>query len=554
MRGMVGTEAPVREAVGTKTGTFLFEPLNRVGGGMSMNVRIDPASGRYADAKLSSNRYRGYEEILRGRDVRDAIYVSSRVCGYHGGQHSIASVQAVEMALDVCPPPMAVALRNLGLCAEMVHAEAAHLVLLAAPDFSRMLVGAHYPDLLSMAQKAPAEHVELHGYPTIGDIMGSFDPITGRWYRDAFSVARIPYEMYSVIHGKYPHPQTIVPGGVASGMSHTAVSKIHDYAVRLLSLVDPAKRIATMVFDLLDWLASVPGLSDIGVGPANFIDSGMWDEPEPYDHTWEGLSQRSKLRWAAPGVILDGQLVTGDLAEVAAGVEEDVSQSYYDDVPRPLRGAPYPVIQRRPQPQAINWNGKHSWCATARWKGHTVETGPGARLWTTALRGNMPRPNAFVAAENGTVYLLLPEGGQGGLKEMMLEWRPPAVWNAIERTRARMYGIVFAALVSAVQTLTVFDLQKESRHQTAVHYKLRRRGERYGAGFAGDGFLGHWLALNGELIQDYRIIGPSTFNVGPGGPAEQAVNATPVLEENPSGQEALIAVRSFDPCLNCATQ
>lgn len=551
---MVGTEAPARtqQAAGVKTGELLFEPVNRVGGGLSMDVRID-SSGKYADARLAADRYRGYEEILRGRDVRDAVFVSSRVCGYHGGQHALAAVQAVEMALDLPPTPMAVGLRNLGLTAEMVHAEAAHLVLLAGPDFSRQLVGAHYPDLLSMAQRAPAEHVELHGYPTIGDIMGSLDPITGRWYKDAFGVARIPYEMYAIIHGKYPHPETIVPGGVGSYMSHTAVSKIQDYAVRLLSLVDPAKRIATMIIDLLDWLASVPGLSDIGVGPANFIDSGMWDDPEPYDHTWEGLSLRSKMRWAAPGVVINGQLVTGDLAEVAAGVEEDVSHSFYDDMGNAVAGAPYPALRRAPRPQRINWNGKYSWCTTARWRGQTVETGPGARLWTTALRGSMPRPNPFLAAQNGTVYLLLPEGGQGGLKEMMLEWRPPAVWNAIERNRARLYGIVFAALTSAVQTLTVFNLQKDSRHQTANEMKMPKRGQHFGVGFAGDGMLGHWLSLDGEFISDYRIVGPSTFNMGPGGPAEQAINNTPVIEANPSGQEAMVALRSFDPCLNCAT-
>ena len=551
---MVGTEALVRTqtATQTKTGSLHFGPVNRVGGGLSMDVRVD-SSGKYADARLLADRYRGYEDILRGRDVRDAVYVSSRVCGYHGGQHSIAAVQAAEMALDIPPTPMAIGLRNMGLCAEMIHAEAAHLVLLVGPDFSRMLVGEHYPDLLSMAERAPAEHVELHGYPTIADIMGSLDPITGRWYKDAFGVARIPYEMYCVLHGKYPHPETIVPGGVGSYMSHTAVSKIQDYAVRLLSLVDPAKRIATMIIDLLDWLASIPGLDQVGVGPQNFIDSGMWDDPEPYDHTWEGLSLRSKMRWAAPGVVINGQLVTGDLAEVAAGVEEDITHSFFDEG-NPVAGAPYPALRRTPHPQRANLNGKYSFCTSARWRGQTVETGPGARLWTTALRGTMPRPNPFLGAQNGTVYILLPEGGQGGLKEMMLEWRPPAVWNAIERNRARLYGIVFAALTAAVQTLTVFELQKESRHQTANEFKLPKRGEHFGVGFAGDGMLGHWLSLDGEFISDYRIIGPSTFNIGPGGPAEQAINNTPVIENPSTGQEALIALRSFDPCLNCGTQ
>jgi hydrogenase large subunit len=551
---MVGIEAPVRQAVGQLTDELLFEPVNRVGGGMSLDVRIDP-SGRYTNARCAADRYRGYETILRGRDVRDAIYIASRVCGYHGGQHAIAAAQAVEMALDVEVPPMAVALRNLGLCAEMVHAEAAHLILLAGPDFSRLLVGEHFPDLLAMAERAPAEHVELHGYPTIAEIMGSLDPITGRWYRDAFGVARIPYTMYAVMAGKYPHPETIVPGGVSKSMSHTTVTAVHDYVVRLLSLVDPAKRIAMMMVDLLDWLASVPGLDEIGAGPMNFIDSGMWDEPDTYDHTWEGLSGRSRTRWAAPGVVLDGQLVTGDLAEVAAGVEEDISHSFYDpEGGSGIRGAPYPAVTRTARPQPLSWNDKYSWSALARWKGHAVETGPGARLWTTALRGRMPRPNPFLASEGGAVQLLLPEGGQGGLPEMLIEWRPPAKWNAIERTRARLYGIVFAALVSAVQSLTVLDLQKLARHQESNDFHLPRRGQRAGVGFSGDGFNGHWLTLDGAIMSDYRVVGPSTFNIGPGGPAEAAINATPVLEANPTGVEALIALRSFDPCINCATQ
>src|SRR5262249_25726504 len=84
------------------------------------------------------------------------------------------------------------------------------------------------------------------------------------------------------------------------------VSAIHDYVVRLLSLVDPAKRIGTMIIDLLDWLASVPGLDEIGVGPAHFIDSGMGDDVEPDDPTGGGLRPRSRHRWAGPGGGLGG--------------------------------------------------------------------------------------------------------------------------------------------------------------------------------------------------------------------------------------------------------
>ena len=543
----VTTPVATRRALGTEG--IVVQPVTRVGGSVGLRVQVDSATNAYAGTRCSAGFFRGYENILVGRDVRDAVYVSSRCCGYHGGQHSVAAAQAVEMALDVTPPPMAIALRNLGLSAETIHAQAAHLFLLAGPDFSASSISVHWPDLWSMAQRTPAPNAEIHGFATLGDVMRSLDPVTGRWYRDAFSVARIPYQMYAVLHGKYPHPQTMVPGGVATPMSNTTVSAIHDYVVRLLSLVDPAKRVAMLISDLLDFcVAAVPELAKVGVGRASFIDSGQWDDPEGYDPSWDGLTERGNRRWAAPGVAIDGRLVTSDLREVADGVEESVEHSYYQR----WAGDAHPMHKGTlPAPGALSWDGRYSWSTSARWRGEVVETGPGARLWTTALRGQM-QLNPFVSARDGGVQLLLPEGG---LPEMMLEWKPPAVWNAIERTRARLYSVVFAALVGAQQALTVLDLQKEGRHATYAPFPLPKRGQRRGVGFAGDGMLGHWLSVEGHGIDHYQVVGPSTFNIGPGGPAEAAVDGTPTLEQAgaPTGVTALVALRSFDPCGNCAS-
>lgn len=547
---MVAVAEPITKSSKPRTAELVLEPVNRTGGSLGLRVMADAATGRYSGARCAAGAFRGYEYVLAGRDVRDAIYTASRCCGYHGGQHAVAAAQAVEMALGIEPPPMAVALRNLGLSAEIVHAEAAHLFLLAGPDFSATSMAVHFPGLLELALRTKAPNAETHGFATIGDIMRSLDPVTGRWYRDAFSVARIPYQMYAVLHGKYPHPQTMVPGGVGTKMSHTTVSGVHDYVVRLLSLVDPAKRVVVLITDLLDFcVATVPELAEVGVGPTNFIDSGLWDDPENYDPTWEGLTERGNQRWASPGVILDGRLVTSDLREVADGVEEYSDHSFYE----PWSGGVHPFDKRTvAAPQAVSWDRRYSWSTTARWKGNTVETGPGARLWTTALRGRM-QLNPFLSARDGAVQMALPEGG---LPEMVLEWRPPVVWNAIERTRARLHGIIFAALVAAVQSLKVLDMQKEARHETSAPiHEPKRRGERRGVGFAGDGMLGHWMTLDGKMISNYQVVGPSTFNIGPGGPAEAAVDGTPILEQSAqaSGIEALIALRSLDPCVNCAT-
>jgi hydrogenase large subunit len=519
-----------------------FEPLTRVGGAVGLSVGI--SDGRYAAAKVSTRFFRGYENILTGRDLRDAIFTASRCCGYHGGQHAIASAQALEMALGLEPPPMAVVVRNLGLSAETIHAEAAHLLVLAGSDFSERTIRAAFPDLWAEAERQEAPNAQIHGLATIGEIMYSLNAPDGRWYREALQVARVPYQMYAIIHGKYPHPQTIVPGGVATTVTTTAV---HDYLLRLLSLVDPAKRAALTVVDLLDFLVDrVPELARVGQRPPDLIDTGQWDAPEGYDPSWEGLSERGRRRWAAPGVIVDAELLSDDLREIADGLDESVENSFYADA----GGSPWERATT-PRPGPSSSGGPYSWSTTVRWKGRLLETGPGARLWATVLRGSIP-DNPFITVSDGAIQMDLP---QSALPRVVLEWRPPAVWNAVERNRARLYAIVFAALVAANNVLTVFDLQRAGRTstETGVRNRIVGKGRRRGVGFAGDGLLGHWLRLDGQRVDGYQVIAPSTINLGPHGPAEEAINGSPILTDTPTGLEAAITLRSFDPCGNCAS-
>ena len=534
--------APVTEATSVAT-ALTVDPVTRVGGAIALHIEADSRTHRYTHSRASVRFYRGYETILAGRDLRDAIYTASRCCGYHGGQHAIAAAQAVEMACGLTPPPMAVAIRNLGLAAESIHAEAAHLVLMAAPDLCEQSVRANWPGLWSAAESAEAPHAEIHGLGTIGEIMYSLNPLTGWWYREAFNIARVPYGMYAILQGKYPHPQAIQPGGVSTRVSTT---NVHDYLIRLLSLVDPAKRVGTLLVDLIDFcLATVPEMAQVGAGPASFIDSGQWDDPEGYDASWEGLTARGARRWAAPAVIVDGELVTGDLREIVEGVEETVEHSFYE----PWQGGLDPFSKRtHVAPGLVDWAGRYSWATSARWKGQALETGAGARLWATVLRGTMPE-NPLITASGGGLQLDLP---QAALPRVVLEWKPPAVWNALERDRACLYAIVFAALVAANQVLKVLDLQKQARVNVSEPYVVPK-GARRGAGFAGDGFLGHWLTTEGGRIDNYQVVTPSTFNLGPGGPAEMALDRTPFLGRTPTGVESLVALRSFDPCGNCAS-
>ncbi len=437
--------------------------------------------------------------------------------------------------------------------------------MLAGPDYSRAVVEATNPSIWAKAERAPARFSAIHGFETVGEIMEALNPL-GKLYQEALGVAKIPMEMYSIVGAKFPHPETIVPGGVSTTINN---HRFHDYVLRLLSLVDVAKRAGTLWEDVLGffWEAD-PRFAGLGESPRNFIDTGLFEDPEAYDATYENMAQWGRRRWASPGVIVDGQLRTTDLRLINLGLEEFVTRSFYDE-PDPARvhadpsGTPlsphHPWNRRtRPHPQAER-DGRYSWVTSPRWERTAMETGPGARLWITALANQLPR-NDLIEATGSGLRFMLPNAS---LPELALEWKIPERWGTLERQRARIYAIVFAALVAAANTLKGFDLMKSANVKVSNKFQVPGR-TRMGVGMAGgSGFLSHHLILEGGQITNYQVIAPSTWNLSPRGPAgdlgvcEAALLNTPILEEIRDGDfqgiDLLRTVRSFDPCVNCAT-
>ena len=72
------------------------------------------------------------------------------------------------------------------------------------------------------------------------------------------------------------------------------------------------------------------------------------------------------------------------------------------------------------------------------------------------------------------------------------------------------------------------------------------------------GALGHWLKIQNQKISFYQVITPSVWNLsshandGTPGTAEQALIGTEIADEN-SPVEIGRIIRSFDPCVSCAT-
>ena len=520
--------------------------------------------------------FRGYEVIMVGRDPRDAIFITSRACGVCGGVHSVRRPWPSRWPSAVVPPPLghrrSATSRWRWSSSTITRCIC---ILLAGPDYSAAMVGPTNPSLLARARSAEAPHAEIHGFRTIGELMEDLNPLSGKLYLEALHMTRVAREAYVLICGKYPHPQTIVPGGMSSTITLTVMNEMF---IRLAQFFDYSKKLAAIWDDLTEFFYEAnPAYKQVGARRANLIDTGIFDHHEAYDATYAGATAWGERRWATPGVIMDGQLVTTDLHALNIGVEEFVEHSYYEEwsgsgqrqhfptdpvgqpaLARTIRGTRSPSRVRRGRTGRRSTPGTRRRAGTGRpWK-----PGPTRGSGTPRWRSKLPA-NPFIEATGTSLKLRLPKGA---LPELELEWKVPAVWNAFERNRARAYCTGFTALVALNNWLAAMDRLKQGDTKTSTPFEIPKRGEQRGVGFwgAGRGYLTHHLTLDRGAVANYQIITPSTWNASPSdrwrqpGPYEEAVLNTPLLEETDDpakfkGIDILRAIRSFDPCMPCTT-
>ena len=75
-----------------------FDPVTRVAGALAFHSTVNLKERKVVDTASMATLFRGYEIILRGRDPRDAAFISSRACGVCGGVHATAAALSIEMA------------------------------------------------------------------------------------------------------------------------------------------------------------------------------------------------------------------------------------------------------------------------------------------------------------------------------------------------------------------------------------------------------------------------------------------------------------------------
>lgn len=551
---------------------LVIDPITRIEG--HLRVEVEVKDGKVVDAFSSGTMVRLIEEIVKGRDPRDAWAFVGRVCGVCTTVHSLASVRSVEDALNIKIPPNAELVRNLMFCTQYMHDHVVHFYHLHALDWVDVvsclkadpLKTSEIAQSISDYPKSSAGYFanlqkRLKGFVDSGQL-GIF--ANGYWghsayklpaeinligvahYLEALEWQKEIVKVHTIFGGKNPHPNYLV-GGMACAINTNEANAINAERLAMVGqLLKQAKDFINQVY-IPDVLAIAPYYFDwaeIGGGLPNYLCYG--------DLPTNGYNDPSSFKFPR------GAILNRDLSKVHevdpkddSQIKEFVKHSWYsysdgDDKGKfPWEGeTKMNFTGPKPPYDYLNTDEKYSWVKTPRWKGHPMEVGPLSRM----LVGYALGKEEYTKAVNGALkHLGVPA---------------EALFSTLGRTAAR-----------ALETQLVADWAMEFYDQLMLNIKSGdermatndswepdtwpKMAKGVGTTEAPRGALAHWLVINDKKVKNYQLIVPSTWNSSPRDPKgqksayEAALIGTPV-ENTEQPVEILRTIHSFDPCMACA--
>lgn len=477
---------------------LIVGPFNRVEG--DLEVRLDIAEGQVKQAWVNAPMYRGFEQIMQGKHPLDALVIVPRICGICSVTQSVAAANALAAAAGVVVPANGMWLTNLMLACENAADHLTHFYLFFMPDFTRPV----YADR--------AWHTQA---------VGRFAPGSGEHAREAVAVRQRWFHIMGTLGGKWPHTQSIVPGGSTRNLSGAERYRLGARVAEMRSFLErvlwgaPLEEVLALPDQaaLVDWCQRDPdrgdlrlflsiandlGLHRLGLGPALTLSYGAFSLPGG------GFAMM-------PGV-WDGE----SLRDInIAQITEDARYAWLSD-----KGAAQAPANGLTQPEADK-SDAYTWCKAPRLNGAVLETGALARQ----LADGQPLIRALWHQFGG---------------------------NVLTRVLARALELARLVLLCE-QTLRVITPDATS----CIDVKIPQHAYAYGLCEAARGSLGHWLSIRDGRIANYQIIAPTTWNfsprdhVGVPGALEAALVGAPVSDGDRTPVSVQHIVRSFDPCMVC---
>ncbi len=552
---------------------IVVDPITRIEGHLRIEAQMD--GNRIGQAYSSGTMVRGIETILKGRDPRDAWAYAQRICGVCTLVHGMASIRAVEDALNYEIPKNAQLIRNLMIGAQYIHDHVMHFYHLHALDWVDVVSALKAdpkatselaqslsswpkssPGYFSDTKKKLANFVEsgqlgifANGY--WGHAQYKLPPeanlMAVSHYLEALAWQRDVVKLHTIFGGKNPHPNFLV-GGVASPIDLNSDSAIN--AKRLAQVQDVISKMRQFVDQvyLPDTLAIASFYKDWfkrGEGLGNFLCYG--------DLPATSMNDPSGFLFPA-GVILDRDLSRVHEIDLhdKAQIQEYVAHSWYEYSAGKESGLhPYEgetkLDYTGPEPpfEQLAVEDPYSWIKSPRWRNKAMEVGPLSRVLLMYANGHEPTREL------------------AGFALKQLDLPIEALFSTLGRTAARTLE---SKILADTMQNWYDDLVANIKHGNTRTFNETLwepsswPSECQGAGFmeAPRGALGHWIVIKDRKIANYQAIVPSTWNAGPrdstgqAGAYEAALQDDHTLADTEQPLEILRTIHSFDPCIACA--
>jgi hydrogenase large subunit len=554
------------------TKRIVVDPITRIEG--HLRIEADIENGKIKDAFSSGTMVRLLEEILKGRDPRDAWAYVGRVCGVCTSTHSLTSVRTVEDALGIVVPPNAELVRNIMFATLYMHDHVVHFYHLHAMDWVDVVNAlkadpkktselaqsiSHWPKsspgYFSDIQKRIKKFVEsgqlgifangYWGHPAY-KLPSEVNLIGLAHYLEALEWQKEIVKIQAIFGGKNPHPNYLV-GGMACAIGLDDVSGINaERLAYVKQLLEQGKQFIEQVYipDLMAVASFYKDWGAIGGGLGNYMAYG--------DLPTNGFNDPSSFKFPS------GAILNKDISKVMEvdlrkddEVQEFITNSWYEYKGGDQQGLhPWKGESKmnytgpKPPFEHLDFSQKYSYLKTPRWKGNAMEVGPLARVLVGYARG---REDYKELVDKALTDLGVPV---------------TALFSTLGRTAARGLESVLVAQWGMDFYNQLITNLKNGDTRMADMSKFDPKtwpAKAMGVGYAEAprGALAHWINIEDQKIANYQLVVPTTWNASPRDATgklsayEAALLDTPVADEK-QPLEIIRTIHSFDPCMACS--
>lgn len=308
-------------------------------------------------------------------------------------------------------------------------------------------------------------------------------------YIESLEYSRLAHEMLAVLGGKAPHNHGIFVGGVTVNLDASKFIKIKSIVTSIREFL-----INKMIPDVYIIAEYYEDYFHNGEGYKNLMSYGVFDS-----------YTEQNLFYVAPQVLINSEKQEFN----ADKITENIYRAWYEAN----------EIEQRPFDITIDENvykeEAYTWVKAPRYEGYPMEVGPLARMYLS------------------------------GEYKMGI--------STMDRTIAR---VLEAKKVIEIMGGLLEKIELKPAQQDRYEFPQVARGK--GLIDTTRGALGHWVSIDNQGIKNYGIITPTTWNLSPEdsrgvkGVIEKSLIGT-LIQDIKNPVEIGRIVRSFDPCVSCAT-